>query len=100
MPVFRETRSVGLFRPSFFLSFLSFPSLFPSTALHSMWNLSSQAKDSTRAPCTGSKESKPLDCLGNPSLAHLYVSMLSSLIKSPIFMTCKTKEKITEWESP
>ena len=32
----------------------------------SMWDLSSPTRDRTRAPCSGSAESQPLDCQGIP----------------------------------
>ena len=36
-----------------------------------MWNLRSLTRDQTRAPCSGSTESQPLDCQRNPLVLFL-----------------------------
>ena len=59
-----------------FFSFLLF--FFFFATLHSMWDLSSLTRDWTRAPCTGSAESEPLDRPGSPLpffLFYLYEKM-------------------------
>ena len=73
IPLFPQIGSLGLFNliPSFYVI-----NCLILTALHGMQNLNSLTRDGTRAPCSGSVESQPLDHQGT----SLFFSHLNSSI--------------------